>query len=110
MNRTRPILFLLFACTAAAAARMPLKHVIGENVAQFAEKEGIDLKACRARKLHAWTCKALISAEQGNRVTVGKDGEWSAVLDGGKLISYDDDLKNSSGAERATTSRPDSTK
>jgi len=110
MNRARTLLFLLFACTAAAAARSPLKHVIGENVAQFAEKEGIDLKACRARKLHTWTCKALISAEQGNRVTVGKDGEWSAVLDGGKLISYDDNLKNTSGAEGAATSRPSSSK
>jgi len=93
MNRTRTILFLCFVCTASAQARIPPKHVIGENVAQFAEKEGVDLKACRERKLHTWTCKALISAEQGYRVTIGKDGQWSAVLDGGKLISYDDDLK-----------------
>jgi hypothetical protein len=79
---------------------------IGETVAQFAAEVGVDMDAChklkltgqprdldrQASKLHvfAQTCKGLISAEQGQRLEIGKDGEWEAVLDGGKVVSYND--------------------
>jgi hypothetical protein len=107
MNRNK--MLLLFLCTAfasSALAQVPSSHVIGETVAQFAAKAGIDMDACRklklnaqpweldrqARKLHVFaeTCKGLISAEQGQRLEIGKGGEWSAVLDGGKLVSFKD--------------------
>jgi len=79
-------------------------HVIGESVDDFAAKVGVDMPAChelnfnrrdldkQARKLHVFadTCRSLIGAEQGRHVEIGKDKEWFAILDGGKLVSYND--------------------
>jgi hypothetical protein len=85
------------AFAVSAYANISSKHFIGETVAQFASKVGVDMNACHKKlKLHAWTCTVLISAEQGYRVTIEKEGEWSAVLDGGKLVSYNDNLKQPS--------------
>jgi hypothetical protein len=83
-------LFLLSAFAASTYAQVSSKHVIGENVTEFASKVGVDMDACRKQKLHTWTCTALISAQEGRRVKVAKKGDWSAVLDGGKLVSYND--------------------
>ena len=79
-------------------------HAIGESVDDFAAKVGVDMAAChklnfnarawdldkQARKLHVFveTCKGLIGAEQGQRLEIGKENEWAAILDGGKLVSY----------------------
>jgi hypothetical protein len=81
-------------------------HVIGESVNDFAAKVGVDMVVCRelnfsakprdldkqAKKLHVFadTCRGLINAEQGRRLEIGKENEWSAILDGGKLVSYND--------------------
>ena len=93
MKRKGVSLFLCLAFAVSACAQAPSKHIIGETVSQFAAKVGVDLDSCRRRKLETWTCKSLISAEHGFRVTLEKEGEWFAVLDGGKLVSYDDNLK-----------------
>jgi hypothetical protein len=93
---SKPRGILLFLCLASAVsgyAHISSKHVIGETVAQFAVKAGVDMNACHKLKLHTWTCKALISAEHGDRVEIEKEDEWSAVLDEGKLVSYNDNLK-----------------
>jgi hypothetical protein len=93
-KRTGILLFLCLAFAVSAYANISSKHFIGETVAQFAAKVGVGMNACHKKlKLHTWTCTALISAEQGYRVTIEKEGEWSAVLDGGKLVSYNDNLK-----------------
>ena len=85
------LLFLCLAFVISADAQVSSKHVIGETVAQFAAKVGINIDPChKKKKLHTWTCRALINAEKGYRVTIEKEGEWSAVLDGGKLVSYND--------------------
>jgi len=100
------LLIFYFAFAVSARAQVPANHIIGETVAQFAAELGVDMDAChklkfnaqpwdldrQAKKLHVFaeTCKGLISAEQGKRLQMGKDGVWSAVLDGGKLVSYDD--------------------
>ena len=93
MKRNGVLLFLCFEFAVSAYAQAPSKHVIGETVSQFAAKVGVDMDACHKLKLHTWTCKSFISAQHGFRVTIEKEGEWSAVLDGGKLVFYDDNLK-----------------
>ena len=93
LNRKGILLFLCLAFATSADAQISSKHVIGENVAQFAAKLGLDINNCHKLKLHTWTCTALISAEQGHRVKIGKEGEWSAVLEGGKLVSYNENPK-----------------
>ena len=92
-KRNAVLLFLCLAFAVSAYGQDSLKHVIGETVAQFAAKEGVDISACHKLKLHTWTCNALISAEHGHRLKIGKEGEWSAGLDGGKLVFYNDNLK-----------------
>ena len=87
------LLFFLLAFAVSASAHDSSNHAIGETVAQFAAKVGIDMDACHKLKLHTWTCSSLISAEHGVRLLVEKEGEWSAILDGGKLVSYNDNLK-----------------
>jgi hypothetical protein len=84
------MLCVLSAFAVPAYSRGSSKHVIGETVAQFATKVGVDLSACHKRKLHTWTCVALISAERGRHVVFEKEGEWLAVLEDGKLLSYID--------------------
>jgi hypothetical protein len=87
-------LFLCLAFAGSPYAQGSSKHVIGETVAQFAAKVGANMDACHKKlKLHTFTCRALINAEHGYHVTIEKEGEWSAVLDGGKLVFYDDNLK-----------------
>jgi outer membrane lipoprotein-sorting protein len=86
-------LLLCLAFAVSACAQASSKHILGETVSQFAAKIGVDMDPCRKRKLQTWTCKSLIAAEHGFRLEVEKEGEWSAVLDGGKLVSYDDNLK-----------------
>jgi hypothetical protein len=106
MKRTSTLLIASLGFALSARAQVPANHVIGETVAQFALELGVDMDAChklkfnaqpwdldrQAKKLHVFaeTCKGLISAERGQRLEIGKDGVWSAVLDGGKLVSYDD--------------------
>jgi hypothetical protein len=93
------LLFLCLAFAVSAYAQVSSKHVIGETVAQFAAKVGVNMNACHKKpKLHTWTCTALIKAEHGYRVTIEKEGEWSAVLDGGKLVFYNDSLKRPSAS------------
>ena len=87
-------LFLCLALAVSAYAQDSSKHEIGETVAQFAAKVGVDMNTCHKKtKLHTWKCRALVNAERGYRVTFEKKGEWSAVLDGGKLVSYNDNPK-----------------
>jgi len=87
------------AFAVSAYAQVSTKHLIGETVAQFAAKVDVNMNACHKKlKLHTWTCTALIKAEHGYRVTIEKEGEWLAVLDGGKLVSYNDNLKRSSAS------------
>ena len=88
--------FLMFFCLTFAVsghAQDSSKHVIGETVEQFAAKVGIDLSACHKLKSKTWSCKSLMLAEQGFRLEVEKEGKWSAVLEGGKLVSFDGNLK-----------------
>jgi hypothetical protein len=88
------VLFLLSALAGPAYAQVSSKHEIGETVTQFAAKVGVNMNACHKKaKLHSLTCRSLVNAERGYRVTIEKEGEWSAVLDGGKLVSYHDNLK-----------------
>jgi hypothetical protein len=88
------LLFLLSALAGPAYAQVSSMHEIGETVTQFAAKVGVNMIACHKKaKLHPWACTALVNAERGYRVTIEKEGEWSAVLDGGKLVSYRDILK-----------------
>jgi hypothetical protein len=94
VKRNQMLLFLCLALAVSAHAQVSSKHEIGETVAQFAGKVGVNMNACHKKaKLHTWTCTALVSAEHGYRVTIEKEREWSAVLDGGKLVSYNDNLK-----------------
>jgi len=94
IKRKARLLFLWLAFAVSAYAQGSSKHVVGETVAQFAAKVGVDMNACHKKmKLHTFTCRALNNAEHGYRVTIEKEGEWSAVLDGGKLVFYDDNLK-----------------
>jgi hypothetical protein len=94
VKRNGILLFLCLALGVSAYADNSSKHVIGETVAQFAAKVGVNMNAChKKQKLHTWTCRALVNAEHGYLVTIEKEGEWSAVLDGGKLVSYNDSLK-----------------
>jgi hypothetical protein len=99
IKRNETLLLLCLAFGASAYAQGSSKHVIGETVAQFAAIVGVDMNACHKKlKLHTWTCTSLISAEHGYRVTIEKEGEWSAVLDGGKLVSYNVNLKRPSAS------------
>jgi hypothetical protein len=94
VKRNEILLFLCFVLPVSAYAQASSKHEIGETVAQFAAKVGVNMNACHKKaKLHTWRCTALVNAEHGHRVTFEKAGEWSAVLDGGKLVSYNDNLK-----------------
>jgi hypothetical protein len=94
VKRNEILLFLCLASAVSAYAQVSSKHEIGETVAQFAAKVGVNMNACHKKtKLHTWTCTALVNAEHGYRVTIEKEGEWSAVLDGGKLVSYNGKLK-----------------
>lgn len=91
---------------------------VGEPVPQFAAELGVDMDACHKLKLNAqpWdlnkqanklhvspqTCKGLIAAEQGQHIEIGRQNEWAAVLDGGKVVSYNDghlDTSKISGAD-----------
>ncbi len=91
------LLLLCLAFAVSAYAQVSSKHVIGETVAQFAAKMGVNMNACHKKsKLHTWICTASIKAEHGYRVTIEKEGQWSAVLDGGKLVSYNENLKRPS--------------
>ena len=112
MKPADSLVFLCFALSSSAFGQVPTKHMIGESVADFAVEVGVDMDAChklnlsasqwdlmkQEKKLHvsAATCKGLIAAERGNRVEIGKDGQWSAVLDGGRLVSYYDGHVDSS--------------
>ena len=93
VKRNGVLLFLCLAFAVSAYAQVSSKHVIGETVAQFAAKVGVDMNSCHKLKLHTWTCVALKSAEKGHHVEVEKEGEWLAVLEGGNLVSYNDNLK-----------------
>lgn len=93
-KRNGTLLFLCLTLGVSAYAQVSSKHEIGETVAQFAAKVGVNMNTCHKKaKLHTWRCTALVNAEHGYRVTFEKQGEWSAVLDGGKLVSYHDNLK-----------------
>lgn len=95
VKRVATLLSLCLALAVFAYAQVSSKHEIGETVAQFATKVGVKMNACHKKaKLHSLTCTALVNAERGFRVTFEKEGEWSAVLDGGKLVSYSDKIKN----------------
>jgi hypothetical protein len=95
IKRKEILLLLCLAFAVSACAQVSSKHVIGETVAQFANKVGVNMNACHKKlKLRTWTCTALISAEQGRHVKVEKEGEWLAVLEGGKLVFYNEALKN----------------
>jgi hypothetical protein len=86
--------FLCLAFAASAYGQGSSRPVIGETVAQFAGKVGVNMNACHKKmKLHTFTCRAFLNAEHGYHVTIEKEGEWSAVLHGGKLVFYDDHLK-----------------
>jgi hypothetical protein len=99
IKRKAILLFLCLAFAVSAYAQVSSKHVIGETATQFAAKVGVNMDACRkTQKLHTWTCHAFIKAEKGYRVTIEKEGEWSAVLDGGKLVFYNDNLKRPSAS------------
>jgi hypothetical protein len=94
VKRNEILLFLCLASAVSAYAQLSSKHEIGETVAQFAAKVGVNMNTCHKKaKLHTLTCRALVNAEHGYRVTIEKEGEWSAVLKGGKLVSYHDNLK-----------------
>jgi len=94
VSRNQMLLLLWLALAVSAYAQVSSKHEIGETVAQFAAKEGVDMNACHKKsKLLTWKCRALVNAEHGYRVTFEKEGEWSAVLEGGKLVSYNDNPK-----------------
>jgi hypothetical protein len=94
VKRNQMLLFLCLALAVSAYPQDSSKHEIGETVAQFAAKVGVDMNTCHKKaKLHTWKCRALVNAERGYRVTFEKKGEWSAVLDGGKLVSYNDNPK-----------------
>jgi len=99
IKRKKILLFLCLAFAVSAYAQVSSKHVLGEAVTQFAAKVGVNMDACRNKqKLHTWTCRAFTNAEKGYRVTIEKEGEWSAVLDGGKLVFYNDNLKRPSAS------------
>jgi hypothetical protein len=99
IKRKAILLFLCLAFAVSAYAQGSSKPVIGETVAQFAAKVGVDMNACHKKmKLHTFICRALINAEHGYRVTIEKEGEWSAALDGGKLVFYNDNLKRPSAS------------
>jgi hypothetical protein len=91
-KRKGVLLLLCLAFAGSSYGQGSPKHLIGETVAQFAAKVGVDMGACHKQKLHTWTCNALISAEHGHRLKIEKEGEWSAVLDGSKLVFYNDNL------------------
>jgi hypothetical protein len=93
-KRNEILLFLCLTLAVSAYAQASSKHEIGETVAQFAAKVGVNMDACHKKaKLHTLACRALVNAEHGYRVAIQKEGEWSAILDGGKLVSYNDNLK-----------------
>lgn len=94
VKRNEILLLVCLALAVSAYAQVSSKHEIGETVAQFAAIVGVNMNTChKIAKLHTLTCRALVNAEHGYRVTIEKEGEWSAVLDGGKLVSYNDNHK-----------------